>query len=650
MLYPQGEPRTRENRRVLTRRVTVSLAAGMDAEALAARHGADCLGELPFAPGYTIMVASGAAGAIPLAEALRREPGVLYAQPMLGQTRVKRMVPNDPLFPQQWVLRNTGQNGALAGVDINVMRAWDTYNGEGIVINIVDDGLEYEHPDLAANCDTEIDYDYRDGDDDPAPAADGEKPDTHGTAVAGVCAAVGNNGIGVVGSSFNATLVGIRLVGGDNTDEVEAAALGHSNVVVHISNNSWGGTDDGNTKGGAGPLALASIEHGAGIGRGGLGTIFVWAAGNGGLSKDNANYDAYNTSIHTISVGALNDRGARAGYSEPGACLHVVSPAGDDPESGREQATLTADLAGDFGDNPGTVERVFGPVWPQQIEDPDYTQGFNGTSSAAPLVSGVVALVLQANPKLGWRDVQEVLLRSATKVSPQHPDWITNAAGLHFNHDFGAGLVNAEAAVETALSWENLGPQEVIESSLEAVSIPDNDPAGVEGELHLDSTELRVEHVTVTVDFQHPHRGDLAMTLTSPSGTVSRLMEVHDDPNADLRHTFESVFNWAESSRGTWRIKVRDGRAGNAGFLQSVQLKVHGTMVESGGSDDLGSLGIGYVDGELTLTWDPNAGGILESAPTVKGPWTRVPGLAADSGTYPVDVASGVQGFFRLKK
>ncbi len=651
VVYPQGQPRTKANRRVLTRRVTVRLAPGTDAAALAARHGATTQGELPFAPGYAVFVAPEAAGAPPLAEALRREPGVLYAQPMLGQARVRKMVPNDLRFGRQWVLRNTGQNGALAGVDVNVAGVWDTYRGKGILINIVDDGLEHTHPDLAANCNTQIDYDYRDGDDDPAPAVDGDKPDTHGTAVGGVCAAVGNNAMGVAGSGWEATLVGIRLIGGDSIDELEAMALAHSNSIVHISNNSWGGDDDAKTKGGAGPLALAALQQGVERGRGGRGTIFMWAAGNGGTVQDNANYDSYNSSIQTISVGALNDRGARASYSEPGACLVVVAPAGGDPDAGREQATITTDLAGDFGENPAKAEAGFGPVWPQEVEDPDYTQGFNGTSSAAPLASGVVALVLQANPALGWRDVQEVLMRSATKVSPDHQDWITNAAGFHFNHDFGAGLINARGAVDTALAWQNLAPQQAVERSLGGLAIPDNNAAGLVREFDLGDTNLRVEQVTVAVELQHPSRGDLQITLTSPAGTVSRLMEVHDDPNADLKHTFESVFNWGENSRGVWQVRLADGRAGSAGSLQGIQVKVFGSEAGgTGGGDDLGALEISYVDDDLVIAWDAAEGGKLETAPAVGGPWTPVTGPEVQSGTYTVDVTASPSAFYRLRK
>ena len=117
-------------------------------------------------------------------------------------------------------------------------------------------------------------------------------------------------------------------------------------------------------KGGVCPLALEAIKNGAATGRGGKGTIFMWAAGNGAASADNATYDSFNSSIYTISVGALNDLGGRADYSEPGACLHVVAPAGGENFGDRKQATLTTDLEGDWGDSPGKAESGFGPAWP----------------------------------------------------------------------------------------------------------------------------------------------------------------------------------------------------------------------------------------------------------------------------------------------
>jgi len=119
----------------------------------------------------------------------------------------KRFIPNDPLFGQQWHLRNTLQSGGVSGEDARLATAWDTVRGNGVVIGIVDDGLQHTHPDLAGRYDASLSYDFNDNDPNPMPTSS----DGHGTSAAGVAAATGNNGLGVTGAAPAATLAGIRL-------------------------------------------------------------------------------------------------------------------------------------------------------------------------------------------------------------------------------------------------------------------------------------------------------------------------------------------------------------------------------------------------------------------------------------------------------
>ncbi len=588
VLYPKGAARTEWTRRVVTREVLVRLAAGTDVARLARAVGAVAGPEISYAPRHYIFRVAQPGAALDVAVALAPLPGVQHVEPVLKRKMTKRFVPNDPLFTNQWTLLNTGQNEATVGADINVTNVWDRFRGAGITVAVIDDGFQYTHPDLAANANTNIHYDYRDGDNDPKPeGAAGHKPgdasspnaDSHGTATAGVIAARGNNGIGAAGVAFEATLVGLRLIGGTTGDTQDGAALSHSNSLVHIYNNSWGPTDNGFEKGGAGTLAREALRNGATTGRGGRGNIFVWAAGNGGAALDNAGYDSYNGSIYTISVGALTDLGGKADYSERGACLVVSAPSGGETSTGpRVQGTTTTDLVGDFGYNRSDV--AVGPIGPGDLADRDYTQNYNGTSSACPVVSGVVALMLQANPNLGWRDVQEVLIRSATQTDPTNNEWRTNKAGFKFNPNFGAGRVNAGAAVTLATNWANL-PAMVTTASEQAslsVAIPDNDNNGITRSFDLSASNLRVEQAIVTVDITHANRGDLVINLVSPAGTISPLAELHGDTNANYTAmTFRSTFNWGEDSKGNWQVQISDRRANNAGTLTSVKLDVFGT-------------------------------------------------------------------------
>lgn len=568
VLYEVGQARGVHSRRVLTKQVLVRLAPGMASGPLAAAAGAAVGAEIPYLPGHYLFTTAQTAGALNLAEWLRVQPGVMSANPQLARQMIKRFVPNDTLFTNQWHLLNTGQNGGSPGADINVTNVWNTFRGAGVTIGIVDDGLQGTHPDLTNNVNFAIGYDYNFGDNDPSPNV---LSDFHGTAVAGVAAGRGDNGLGIAGVAFEASLAGIRLIAGPTTDALEASAMLHSNAVVFVSNNSWGPPDDGQNLTAPGPLMAAAFANGTANGRGGRGTIFVWAGGNGGGIGDNANYDGYANSIYTIAVGALNDLGRRASYSEPGANVLISAPAGNDAT--RPQGTSTTDLVGADGYNDGTP--------PGEYTDPDYTALFNGTSSASPVVAGVVALLLQANPNLGWRDVREVLMRSATVNQPTHPDWFTNAAGFHFNHDFGAGLINAEAAVALGTNHVNLGTQLSYADQRSALgfAIPDNDTNGVLVTFNVASANLRLEHVTLTANIAHATRGQIAIDLISPQGTVSRLAERHSDFNNDITDwTYMTVRNWGELSDGVWTVRVSDRTPNIGGILNSLNLRLYGTF------------------------------------------------------------------------
>jgi subtilisin-like proprotein convertase family protein len=193
----------------------------------------------------------------------------------------------------------------------------------------------------------------------------------------------------------------------------------------------------------------------------------------------------------------------------------------------------------------------------------------------------VVALMLQANPLLGWRDVPEILMRSARRVSPNDSDWSTNSAGIAHNHRLGGGLVDAAAAVALATNWSNLGPDTLLSLSQTnlGLSVPDNSAAGVSVSFVVTNAGFRVEHATLTVTLPHPHYGDLAITLVSPGGTVSRLAELHSStgPGYD-GWTLNSVRHWGESAQGTWTVRIADLAAGNTGVLDSLRLDLHGSM------------------------------------------------------------------------
>ncbi|NDB96572.1 MAG: hypothetical protein EBZ78_10520, partial [Verrucomicrobia bacterium] len=322
---------------------------------------------------------------------------------------------------------------------------------------------------------------------------------------------------------------------------------------------------------GPGPLTLAALKSASETGRNGKGTIFTWAGGNGGSATtlvDNSNYDGYANSIYTIAVAAFDSQSKRSYYSEPGANLVVTAPSsGASPALG----ITTVDRTGSSGYNTSS-----------SASGGDYTSDFGGTSSATPTVSGIVALILEANPNLGWRDVQEVLMRSAKKVNPSDADWKTPIApdNINHNHNFGSGLIDATAAVNLAKTWANLAAQKSLVSTQASLSvpIPDNSATGATRTFDFSASNLRVEHVTVKLSVGTVPKGQLEVSLTSPSGTVSRLSEKHSDAtNTYSGWTFMTVRNWGENSRGTWTLKVADRTSGTVGTLTAAEVTIYGT-------------------------------------------------------------------------
>jgi len=647
VIYPASEPRSNGRRRIITRRVSAKVAPGTDIGALATQVRAVSFEPMAF-DGSLAVFHAGESSGLALAARLRQHPEVLRAEVILGRHLTPKVQPNDPLLPRQWTLKNTGQSEGTAGADANVFPVWESgRHGEGVVISIVDDGVESAHPDLTERIVPQAGYDYRDQDSQPEPeganGVDAEgKPaaDSHGTAVAGVAAASGNNGIGVAGAAYAARLVPIRLIGGTTGDDQEAKAMAHRLDLVHISNNSWGADDDGKTISALGPLMKAALDTALSQGRGGLGTIFVWSAGNGGNEQDNANNDGYANHPGTIAVGALNDLGHRADYSEPGACLIISAPSGNDKS--RSPGSFTTDLLGERGYNRADVE--------SDIAEIDYTSTFNGTSSAAPLVSGVVALMLQANPKLGWRDVQEVLIRSAAMTQPENPGWFTNSAKIRFNHEFGAGRVDAAAAVQLASGWRNLGARQsavVVKTTKDLPPIPDE---GIfEGSL-LVTDDLRVEQVTLQLTLTHPSRGELAIDLISPAGTISHLFVPHGDTNQNIEHRFTSVFQWGESARGDWKLRIRDTVGGNAGQVSDYRLEVFGTRSEVVVPDlKLTALGASSEGFRLRLQGPADRAVVLQSSSDLID-WQVVTSGTIDGGDAQIadPTATETSRFYRL--
>ncbi|XP_053311821.1 proprotein convertase subtilisin/kexin type 4-like [Spea bombifrons] len=321
---------------------------------------------------------------------LKKEPKVSWFKQQTLKRREKRqpdMVPTDPLFSLQWYL---GKN-----LDLGIQTAWNRgYTGRGVVVTVLDDGLEKDHPDLALNYDPEASYDFNDDDPDPQPRYNSSNEKNHGTRCAGEVAAVANNDICGAGVAYNARIGGVRMLDGIVTDIVQAQSLSLNPQHIDIYSASWGPPDDGMFLDGPDELSSEAFYNGILNGRGGLGSIFVWASGNGGRD-DNCNSDGFSNSIYTVAVGGVSKHGTVPVYSEACACklTSTYSSSG-----GEEETFITTDIRHTCTDQ------------------------HTGTSAATPLVAGILALALEAKstPKRVHSDLILTYNVTACSGSPNH--------------------------------------------------------------------------------------------------------------------------------------------------------------------------------------------------------------------------------------
>ena len=324
----------------------------------------------------------------------------------------------------------------------------------------------------------------------------------------------------------------------------------------------------------------------------------------------NVNYSSISNSRYVLAVAALTSTGVFSFYSTPGAPILVSAPGGGVGFTGADQRCVTTDVTGVGGFNPGAGD----------VSNTDYTRQMNGTSAAAPITSGTVALMLATNPTLTWRDVKEILAGTARRVDETQSDWLIrptetgdarfyNGGGFKFNHNYGSGLIDAFAAVTRAQTWTNLGAE--ISQSL-AIGEPGNGTNIVDdGVTKLKRTfdfsgqnfpNLRVEQIEIEVLITHRHRSDLEIAVVSPSGVRSVLAEKRlrpvanpFDTDTDYRDTvldstnnavktraggwvFTTTHHWGENSKGTWTIEIVDRTSDTQGKLVSSAVRLYGTV------------------------------------------------------------------------
>ena len=489
----------------------------------------------------------------------------------------------DPLLPLQWHLLNTGQSGGVPGMDLGLQGVRET--GRGVLLAFIDGAVQIRHPDLVANLYT-VDGALATPDPSPpAAAADapynpraGEWDDAHGTAVVGIAVARGDNRLGGRGVAPEARFVAYDgLTQGRVAQALDAAtALG-----ADIVNNSWGSLDpqagQANSYQRADPAWREAMARTVSQGRQGRGVVLVFAAGNGG-PEDDSNRDGYASAPGVLAVGAVDHRGRPPAFAEPGANVLVSAPAmGLLRQAEGEAAIWTTDIAGPRGLSGGL-----------QAESADYTAFAGGTSAAAPMVSGVVALMLQANPALAWRDVRWLLAQTARAADLGSLQAEPSPMTPHGFHPLvGFGRVHAGDAVAAARRFAGLPPERRCDSGLLPVDLPIGDaPApALSAEFDLAGCQLqKLESVQVTLVIDHPYGADLQVVLSSPSRSRSVLARPHlcdadvTGPCGDLSQgwTFHSVRHMGEAARGLWQLQVQDLQAADAGHWRAWRLVITG--------------------------------------------------------------------------
>ncbi|XP_069470577.1 proprotein convertase subtilisin/kexin type 7 isoform X2 [Ambystoma mexicanum] len=454
--------------------------------------------------------------------------------------RSKRSVTfNDPKYPHQWHLNNVRR----PGMDINVTGVWErNVTGQGVTVVVVDDGVEHTLADIHSNYSPEGSYDLNSNDADPMPHPDNENDNHHGTRCAGEIAAVPNNSFCAVGVAYGSRVAGIRVLDGPLTDSMEATAFNKHYQINDIYSCSWGPDDDGKTVDGPHHLGKIALQQGVIAGRRGFGSIFVVASGNGGQYKDNCNYDGYANSIYTVTIGAVDEEGNMPFYAEECASMLAVT----------------------FSSGDKLMRSIVTSDWDLQ-KGTGCTEGHTGTSAAAPIAAGMIALMLQVRPCLTWRDVQHIIVFTATKYEDRHAVWERNGAGFSHSHQHGFGLLNAWRLVNAAKVWDTVPYLASYTSPIlrEDRSILQN----LELEWNVTAAELEqsgmrtLEHVAVTVTITHSRRGNLEIKLFCPSGVSSLIgatRSMDTDPAGYSDWTFSTVRCWGEEAEGTYRLSITD--------------------------------------------------------------------------------------------
>lgn len=553
----------------------------------------------------------------------------------------------EPLYAYQWALKQATSFFAAFGLvangttDIDVEDAHKAgIKGQGVNVLVLDDGIDVHNEDLFANANSDMTHNFDDGSNDPTPAdIPANIKDAHGTNVAGIIAAA-QNGKGVIGIAPRATLGGARFIGAANPDTTAAYGGADWSKNGHIINASYGANPQAPLEYDTSTSTQAAVRAFPNL-RGGRGLVMLKASGNeyeyindgvsvpprtcptvgstaGMIGCENPANDPEALEPGVIVVGAANAKGIKSSYSNAGSVNWITGLGGEYGDGGKYGETgsgpkiFSTDLSGCARGysraNPDDTNDFAIAGTATNLKDNakcDYSS-MNGTSAATPTLSGVVALMLAANPNLTWRDVREILRATARQIDTDYGSrdgrnaridlltgaatgdtsaaltdgattarldygWQTNAAGYAYSTWYGFGLVDASAAVKMAKATVTYKPA--------ALTVPDFAAAfanvnqlnygavqklgqfNVSGTDKVDALQLRVSG-SVCV-------GSVGFFVKSPSGTVSALSLPYNgyyNNGVDTvnKYGLGSYAFYGENAAGTWEVYAVSGVPTNA--------------------------------------------------------------------------------------
>ena len=528
----------------------------------------------------------------------------------------------DPLYQYQWHLNNTGQtnfasNAGTSGADLNVdtVIASNVY-GTGVNIGIIDGGIELDHEDLSSNVLANASWDYVDADRNPVPVGN----DSHGTAIAGITSATAWNNLGGRGIAPGSKFTSYNVLDTSLTsDLIDAVGAGDGskadNSNIDIYNMSFGVASPTAYESILSGDLLAAFDNGINNLRSGKGAIYIKSGGNyysyiesgsdvycgpNSQASDlmtchDSSHNTYGANPHFITEPAITAKDGASTYASAGSNAWVSAYGGEYGTT--DPAIMSSDLAtcskGSVRTGNASSNAFNNQGNHSENTSCNYTATMNGSSSAAPMVAGVVALMLEKEPNLTWRDVKHILAttadvidanQSVTHNSVVQHDWRTNAAGYEFHNWYGFGKVNAQAALDAADSYTigSLGTLCTITGTTGVINQALSDSTNT-SVINISSSSPCgsgvIEFVKVKMYYSHAAPNTVGMRLQSPSNTIANIItpfsKITTDPNEVEFNIGVSSF-YGESMTGNWTIAIDDYVSGTTGNLRGWTIEIYG--------------------------------------------------------------------------